>query len=130
LDDFKKLIEVNGLLDEAVGMEVIAILYIARGAGGSEDHDGDTPELLVIFDDAQHLPTVPLGKVEVHKYQVRGRLLNIRALLAQKFDGFNPVVYDLKIDLPGTFTEGFLCKANVARVVFYEQNVVQAIVYI
>ena len=70
-DDLDELVEVDGLGDERVGMEVVAAEDVLFGLRRGQHDDGDLPQLRVGLDDREQLAAVEAGQVEVEQDQIR-----------------------------------------------------------
>ena len=108
-----KLIEIEGLGDVTIGMEVVGPDNVLLRLGGRDDYDGCTSEHAIALDLRQHLPSVLLGQVEIKQYQVGGRFGLVFAFMPEKGHGFYAIVDDVQVDLKLGVFKSLLGEAHI-----------------
>src|SRR4029079_17646374 len=86
-----ELLQVHGLADVAVGVEVVAGQDVLVGRGGGQDHHRDALQGRIRLDLRQHLAAVFFGQVEVEQDQVGDRGLGVAAQPPQVVQGRDAV---------------------------------------
>ena len=122
MDNVEKIVKVNRLADETIGMQVITFHDIGLCVGSSQNHDGDASEFRVAFDLLQHFSSVPFGEVEVEQNEVRPWFAGVRPLVFQEIQCFDAIGNYFQGDVFFSCFESLLSQADVSGVVFYQKN--------
>ena len=96
-----KVPEIDRLHQVTVCVQAVRLPAVLLGVGGRQDHDRDHPQLVIRFQDSQHLVPVHLRQIEVQKDHVRSRLIPEPALLTHVSHCLNTVIHT--IDRPMQF---------------------------
>jgi hypothetical protein len=115
-----ELLEIDGLGDVAVGVEVVGFQNVLFGFGGGQDYHGDGFEKRITLDLCEDLAAVFEGEIEVEEDEVRADRILVFTLLAETGEGFFAVVGDDEVVLNFALAKNFLREADVRLVVFDE----------
>jgi hypothetical protein len=109
-----ELVEVDGLGDVAVGVQVVALQHVLFRLGGGEDHHRDLAQVVVALDLREHLAPVLLRQVQVEQDDVGARRLGVLALALEEIDRLDAVLRPVQVVVDLAFLECFLGEAVVA----------------
>ena len=122
LDRVEETVEVDGLRDVGIGVQLVAAEHVLLRLRRGEDDDRDVLQLRVGLDLRQHLAPVAAGQVEVEQDQVGPGHVRVRRLLAQVGQRLGPVGDDVE-PVVQVVLEGLPGHQHVSRVVLDQQDV-------
>jgi len=94
----EEAIEVRGLSDVAIRVQVISLADVTVNIGSSENGNRNARERLVLLDLVQQIARTRSRQVEIEKNKIGLWRRRVFALTAQKLDGLVAVVRHVHVD--------------------------------
>ena len=114
-------VEMDGLAQVAVRLQLVAALDVALCVGRREDDRRDGLQVVVRLDERKHFAPVHLRKVEVEEDEVRSGCGRVRAFAPEERNRLHAVRRNVHLDGLVGVTECFAREPDVARAVLDEE---------
>jgi hypothetical protein len=122
-DGTEEAVQVYGLAQITVGMQLIGFANVAIGVRCSEHGDWYQPQQLVCFDEPKQLARIGLGQIEIEKNQLRRGSILILALALQELESFVALGRDVYDYRRFQITQHLAHQAHVCGIILHDQYV-------